>query len=315
MTERPDFVIAGAPKCGTTALFEYLCTHPDVFMPSIKEPKFFCTDLKTKGGVYNSDEYRALFAAAPAQCVTGEASTLYLYSKVAIERLMAHNPRTRVIIMLRNPIDAAHSLHAAGWSHRLESIADFEQAWRAQEARLTGALLPPDWPDPATLQYGPIYRYAEQVRRVLRHVPEAQLHIICYEEFFADPGRHFARLLEFLQGAPARPREFAVVNSAMGARSQRLERWLRAPPGWLQGLYTPLRPLFRAAHLSPAAVLWRFNGTPRPKQLLSPRLRAELTAYFAADVAELEGLLGRPLWRRSELSAYGSLPQDSARRA
>jgi tetratricopeptide (TPR) repeat protein len=44
MTTRPDFFIAGAAKSGTTALFEYLSRHPSVFIPSIKEPNFFCTD-------------------------------------------------------------------------------------------------------------------------------------------------------------------------------------------------------------------------------------------------------------------------------
>lgn len=45
MTARPDFFVAGASKCGTTALFEYLSSHPHVYMSRDKEPKFFCTDL------------------------------------------------------------------------------------------------------------------------------------------------------------------------------------------------------------------------------------------------------------------------------
>src|SRR5215470_2841180 len=138
MMPQPDFCIAGAAKCGTTALFEYLAGHPQVFMPRMKEPKFFCADLKTTGGVYTLADYRALFAAAPAHCLTGEASTLYLYSTVAIERLMAHNPDAKIIVMLRYPVDAAHSLHAAAWSHWHENMESFEEAWRLQRARLAG---------------------------------------------------------------------------------------------------------------------------------------------------------------------------------
>jgi hypothetical protein len=81
-SQRPDFFIAGARKCGTTALFEHLLRHPQVFMPAIKEPKFFCPELKVGGGVYDRDEYAALFSSAPAQLLTGEASTLCLYSRV-----------------------------------------------------------------------------------------------------------------------------------------------------------------------------------------------------------------------------------------
>ena len=311
MTERPDFVIAGAAKCGTTALFEYLSRHPGIFMPRMKEPKFFCSDLKTRGGVHTPDDYRALFESAPARCVSGEATTLYLYSRVAIERIMAHNPATKVIVILRNPVDAAHSLHAAAWGHRLENIESFEHAWRAQEARLGGERMPDGWPDPATLQYGPMYRYAEQVRRVLRHVPAGQRHIIVYETFFADPVRHYARLLEFLRVDPGAAREFSVVNPAVGTRSKRLEQWLREPPAWLQGLYTPVRPWFRAARLHPTNLLWTLNRTPRRKPGLTRAFRAELVRYFAPDVAELESLLGRPLWRKEAATASGRLRQDS----
>jgi hypothetical protein len=300
--QRPDFVIAGAPKCGTTALFEYLSAHPDIFMPPMKEPGFFCTDLQINGRVSQLSDYRALFAAAPASRLTGEASTLYLYSQVAIQSLMAHNPQTRVIVMLRNPSEAAHSLHAARWSRRLENL-DFEQAWRAQKSRLAGKERPPGWPDAATLQYGRIYRYAEQWARVLRHVPEAQRHILIYEEFFADPHRHFARLLEFLAVSPAQPGRFSVVNAAVQSKSRRLEQLLREPPDWLKAIYAPLRPLLRATHLSPAAVLWKLNGAPGRKSPLRPEFRAELDAHFAPDIAELERLLGRPLWRQMVLEA------------
>jgi hypothetical protein len=311
MSGLPDFFIAGAPKCGTTALFEYLSRRPDVFMPRLKEPKFFCTDLKTRGGVYSADAYRALFAAAPRQCLTGEASTLYLYSKIAIERIMAHNPRARIIVMLRNPVDAAHSLHAAKWSHRVENMGSFENAWRAQQARLAGREMPPGCPDPSTLQYGPIYCYAAQLRRLFSHVPDDQRHVVIYEEFFAEPARHFARLLEFLQLAPATMSSFPVVNGAVGARSRHLEKLLREPPGWLKGSYTPMRPLLRAARVDPARLLWSLNAAPRHKPTLSLAFRSELVRYFAADVLELEGLLGRPLWRHAGFRVSESQSRDS----
>jgi hypothetical protein len=263
-----------------------------------KEPKFFCTDLKTTGGVYSLDEYRALFASAPLNCLTGEASTLYLYSTVAIERVMAYNPNAKIIVMLRYPVDAAHSLHATAWSYRIENIEHFEDAWRAQDARRLGERMPPHWPDPATLRYGAIYRYAEQVRRVMQHVPERQRHIIVYEEFFADPRSHYARLLDFLQLAPDSRTAFPVVNPAQGSRWRPLERLLRKPPRWLKTLYAPMRPLLRPTGFSPARTLWEMNAAPRPKAALRPAFRAELEGYFADDIAELEGLLGRSLWRQ-----------------
>jgi hypothetical protein len=300
MSAPPDFVIAGAPKCGTTALFTYLSGHPEIFIPRIKEPKFFCPDLKTTGGVYTLAEYRQLFAAAPAHCLTGDASVLYMYSKVAIQRIMENNPRTKVIVMLRYPVEAAHSLYASRWRHEVENIASFEGAWRAQAARLDGDLLPPRWPDPLTLQYGSMYCYAPQVRRVLEQVPPNQRHIVIFEEFFAAPQRHYAELLQFLQVSPDAQSEFPVVNSTPAARSARLEQLLRTPPPWLRAAYRPLQPLFRAARFRPRSILWGWNSTSSRKPLLtSATFREEIERYFAADVALLEAMLGRSLWRQS----------------
>jgi hypothetical protein len=293
MAAIPHFFIVGAPKCGTTALFQYLSQHPSVFMAPTKEPKFFCTDLQRDENL-TFDAYMAIFANAPAECMTGEASALYLYSKVAIDRIMAHNSDAKIIVMLRYPVDAAHSLHAASWSYQHENIANFEDAWRAQAERLSGKNLPPNCFEPAALQYGPMYRYAAQVRRVLHRVPEKQRHIIIYEEFFADPWRHYAKTLKFLNLPPNPNTRFAVVNPAVGPKSSRLDRLLRNPPRWLAGLY---RPLVRVTGLHPAEMLWRLNTAPQRKAAMRPEFRDELDRYFADDIAELEELLGRRLWR------------------
>jgi len=297
MTTRPDFFIAGAAKSGTTALARYLGEHASVFIPGVKEANFFCTDLKAKSAVCTLAEYQSLFASVPDQCICGEASALYLYSRVAIQRLMEHNPRAKVITILRYPVDAAHSLHAARWSLGHEDIEDFEEAWRLQTARLSGLHLPPRWPDPMTLQYGCMYRYAEQVRRVIDQVPEPQRLFLVSEEFFADPVAHYQRVLEFLGLDAIEPIAFPAVNSAVGPRSRRLDLLLRQPPAWLAALYRPVRPLFRAAGFSPASALRSVNLESRPKAPLRPEFRAELDKCFADDVQELERLLGRPLWR------------------
>lgn len=290
MPERPDFIIAGAARCGTTALFAYLAQHPSIFAPRYKEPAFFATDLP--GGVATLDEYRELFAAAPRDCLAFEASTRYLYSKVAIARIMAHNPATKVIVMLRKPVDGAYSLHGYAYRYGHETIVDFEEAWRAQAAR------PLHGPDTATFEYayGPIYRYADQIRRLLSLVPAKQRHIMIYEEFFAHPASHFARLLEFLNLPPATI-AFSRVGGHAGAVWPRLEHFLRRPPGWLSALYEPLRPVLRAARLQPGPMIRKLNFIRRRKPALRPAFRAELERYFADDVAELEELLARELWK------------------
>jgi sulfotransferase family protein len=292
MSPKPDFFIVGAPKCGTTALFRYLAVHPAVFIPKLKEPDYFCTDLWS-GHVATLTEYEALFSCAQPHALTGEASVLYLYSKVAIGKVMAHNANAKIIVMLRNPIEAARSKHAEQWRAEREDVGDFEQAWRLQKARLEGQHLPPRWPYPDMLQYGALYCYAPQVRRLLTHVPRTQCLFLVFEEFFADPSRQFARVLEFL-GLPPDPArtDFPVVNQTIGLRSARLDRMLRHPPPALMALR-------RAAHavaFHPMRALQRLNRVAGQKPPLRESFRAELEEYFSVDVAELEQLLGRKLW-------------------
>jgi hypothetical protein len=296
MSPKPDFFIVGAPKCGTTALFSYLAAHPSVFMPENKEPNYFCTDLPRYGHVATLTEYEALFSPAPAHALTGEASALYLYSKVAIGQIMAHNANAKIIVMLRNPIEAARSMHAFQWSYELEDVFDFEEAWRLQKARLEGRDLPPRWPYPDHLQYGALYRYAPQVRRLLAHAPRVKCLFLLFEEFFADPSRQFGRVLEFL-GLPPDPArtDFPVVNQTIGVRSARLDRLLRQPPPALMALR-------RAAHavgFHPIRAVLRLNQVAGQKPPLGKSFRTELEEYFSADVAELEQLLGLELWRSS----------------
>ena len=299
MSKRPDFVIAGAARCGTTALFEYLSQHPSVFMPREKEPGFFSSDVP--GGLTSLEAYRALFAAAPPDSVTGEASTRYLYSRLAAARLLAHNPQVKVIVMLRHPVEAAQSLHGYAYRYRREQHADFEAAWRAQaqsSATPEGLLVEYDYP--AT------YRYAEQVARVLKQVPAPQRHFVVAEEFFADPSAQFARILAFLGLSAVPARAFPVVNQYVGVRSAGLERFLRQPPALLRRLHAPLRPLLRAIGWRPEQTLGQLNWAHRQKPPLRPAFRVELERYFAADIAELERLLGRRLWSAPAAGRSGS---------
>ena len=296
MARVTDFFIAGAPKCGTTALFDYLAAHPDVYIPPCKEPNYFCSDLKIPG-VSTSGDYQALFAQAPPRALTGDASAMYLYSEVAIGQIMAHNPAAKIIVMVRHPVTAALSLYGALRSHGHENAPDFEHAWRLQGERLLGRGLPPRWPDPKTLQYGAIYRYAPQLRRLLSHVARTQCLFLVYEEFFAEPGRQFGRVLEFLN-LPADPARtsFATVNPTLGVRSHRLQQALTAPQSWLTAVPVPLRRIARAAHLHPWRALQRLNQYRAGKPALRAPLRRELENYFAADIAESEVLLCRRLW-------------------
>lgn len=75
---RPDFFIVGAPRCGTTSMYEFLRAHPQVFMPANKEPHYFGSDLRRQHAPMDEREYLELFEGARGDQRIGEASPLYL---------------------------------------------------------------------------------------------------------------------------------------------------------------------------------------------------------------------------------------------
>src|SRR5271170_3647810 len=109
----PEFFIIGAPKCGTTSLALYLARHRQIFIPTIKEPHYFLTDLRRPGRVSNQRSYETLFKRAGAHHrISGEASVFYLLSRAAVPNILCFNPHAKFIVMVRSPLEMVVSLHA-----------------------------------------------------------------------------------------------------------------------------------------------------------------------------------------------------------
>lgn len=307
MGRLPDFFIVGAPKCGTTALYQYLSMHPGIYMPALKEPHFFCRDFPDFGKVRDFDTYLKLFAAADPGVVIGEASVWYLYSQVAIPSIMAANPRARIIVMLRNPVAMAKSLHRQLIMSLREDIEDFETAWRAQHDRLHGKRLPLYCPERSHLQYGDVCRYASQVERVLALVPPTQLKVVIYEEFFADICRQYDSVTDFLAVKPEGRTVFPAVNVGREPKSNWLWHLIRRPPFPLDMLHRPAQSLSRMLGLRPIKLLNDLDSKVAGRAPLRPAFERELYDFFESDVLRLEQLLGRelPSWKAPAAPAIG----------
>jgi Sulfotransferase domain len=294
---RPNFFIAGAPKCGTTALYRYLQPHPNIFMPEIKEPHFFAQDLGTYPRIKTAEDYSALFAGAGEQHLrVGEASVYYLRSTVAIPAIRVFNPEARIIAMFRNPVDMVYSLHSQLLYVAEENVADFEAAWRLQERRSRGLDLPPRIRSPLLVQYTDIGRFGTQTQRLLSCFPAEQVKIILYDDFAASPQRVYDEVVAFL-GIPHDQRtEFPRINENKSARFGWLRRFSRKPPPALREAVRSLKRAVGGERLSAAKKkLVALNTSRERRAPLSPELRAELVATFGDEVALLSRLLGRDL--------------------
>ena len=130
----PDFIIAGAPRSGTTWLYLLAQHHPQIAMaqPMMPEPKFFLVDELWQRGVdYYSTTW---FDALPADRVLGEKSANYLESPEVAERMCRVLPRLRLIFLVRNPVDRAYSNYLWSRQNGLET-EPFERALEFEEQR------------------------------------------------------------------------------------------------------------------------------------------------------------------------------------
>ena len=138
MPRLPDFVGVGAFKAGSTSLHHYLRQHPDIFMPEVKECRFFSDMPEWRGptGVLphdrpatTLDEYAALFEPGCHASVAGEITPSYLCfhdSAIAnIKKLLPREPK--IVMVLRNPVDRAYSNYVAYVDVGLESATQREQ--------------------------------------------------------------------------------------------------------------------------------------------------------------------------------------------
>lgn len=301
---KPNFLIVGAAKSGTTSLFQYLRSHPDVFMPELKETSYFA-GFGTQTGVKTQEDYLGLFEPAEAKRAVGEASGAYLYAPGAARAIREFlGPDVRIVIILRNPIDMAYSL----WGHMVRDGAEslgFFDALAAEESRMADPgfhLRAKTWP------YNSAYvaraRYARQVAAYLRTFP--QVRVFIFEEFFSDAAKNYAELCRFLGIGTDHHPVFDAFNRSAIVRSARLRRLLEEPSPWKDAVkaVTPDTPRIKLK-----AWLNELNYKVQELPSLSPRERERLWRLFAPDVSELEALLGRRLDCWSAQPSRVSAPQ------
>lgn len=286
----PDFAIVGARKCGTTALYSYLATHPRVAMSKLKEPCFWSRDLDAGWGLRDRDAYEALWADGRAGALRGEASPVYLQSHVAIPDLLAARPDVRLIAMIRDPVEMVVSRHGEMLADGDEDV-DCETAWRLQERRLHGEALPPRCPYPEVFQYRAYAAIGDHLERFFDLVPAGQRIVIVYDDFRADTRGEYLRTLALLGLVDDGRADFAPVRQASALRWRglaELQAWLHRR---MPGPYCAARSVARAMGFSPAAM----NRYPVRREPLRPAFEQELLTAFRPQVEKVERLLGRDL--------------------
>lgn len=270
---RPNFLVIGAQKSGTTSLCDALSTHPDVFVCDPKEPHFFARRHMWDRGL---DWYESLFEGADGCAAIGDGSTTYsmkhLYPECA-DRVREHLGQPRIIYVLRNPVRRLLSHWMHDWSMGRDLPADVSEAVRTYPPLLDNS------------------SYWSQLQLYRAFVPDERILVVFFEEMMADPPATLARCCAFLGVDPSPAQGIELVNTNPTV-APRITRWLRHNvPG-----YSKVRARFSSSALSPFKRVFKKLNKP-------PELTREAHAWVADrlrdDVAELMRYCGRPAdhWR------------------
>jgi hypothetical protein len=306
----PDFFIVGHAKSGTTALYEMLRGHPQIYMPDLKETRFFARELHpsvrpSKRHPETVEEYLGLFAGAVPGQRAGEASPSYLRSHDAAGRIARMQPDARIIAILREPASFLRSLHLQLLQAHVETEKDLGKAIalegarsREKETRVV----------PQGLMYLEHVRYVEQLERFHAVFPRERVLVLIYDDFRADNEGTVRRVLRFLEVDDTAPIEVTEANPTVQVRSPRMYELVRSiymgrgpVAGAVKRTINTVTPR-RLRHDALALQVRAQWSKPRPPD---ERLMLELRRRFKGEVLALSEYLNRDLvslWGYEDIS-------------
>lgn len=242
LSSKPNFIVAGVQKGGTTSLYRYLAAHPNVLRSHRKELGYF-GDQYYRGESWYKQQFPTLLERsrmalrARSWVQTGEATPYYLFHPLAAARVQAYCPAAKVIVMLRDPVERAYS-HYRHHVKLGEEVLSFEEALAAEDERLLGqreAIEQDKGHDETAYRlysYKTRGQYAEQLKRWFACFDRKSMLIMSSESFFADPGAAFRKTQKFL-GLPVRDHDvYEQFNPGKkegmpSATRAELEAWFR----------------------------------------------------------------------------------------
>jgi hypothetical protein len=285
----PNYIVVGAAKAGTTALYHYLAEHPQVFMSPVKETNYFAYGLDPEGKpicggpdvrrfrVKTLAQYERLFAGAGDALAVGEASPLYLECPPAAARIRELLPAARIICSIRNPVDRAYSdyqMHLRHEGRPLDPERDLHPA--AAWAR----------PDSHWVQIG---NYYEQLARYFELFPRNQILVCLFDDLKRSPRGVMEEVYRFLGVDPAFVPDFDTPHAPGGLPVSRILESLFTN----KAIQSAVKPLIPSGAANWIKRVRRRNLQPAPR--LPAELKRELTGQFREDITRTSALIGRSL--------------------
>ena len=278
-----DFFIVGAPKAGTTSLYHYLNEHPQVEMSSHKEPDYFSDKRIHEQGMYYGknrvntlDKYESLFVQKES-VVYGEGSVSYLFYDNVAEDISKYNPKAKIIIMLRNPIERAFSHYLM--DYRLCLISDSFENIIVKKSKHKNAHL-------FYQQYIEVSKYAKQIQRYMDFFEKENILFIDYEDFKKNLSETVGQAYSFLNISTNFTADINIKHNTFILPKNKVIRFIYSFV-FLRKMLIFLFPIYLVNN----ARDFLFKADKKPK--LSNETRSLLRKIFTDDIKKLEKVLSK----------------------
>jgi hypothetical protein len=292
---QPNFVVIGAPKCGTTSLHHYLSQHPDVYVPQRKELHYFSYAYMQRFATGPGDAhvlaplcatrqaYEKHYEHVGLQRAVGDISPSYLYYAEVSERIKAELGRPKIIVVLRDPIEKAFSQYMHLVRDNRETLT-FYDALMAETQRIREG-----WA--ALWRYAESSLYADKLRRYLDIFGSDHVKILLFEDLTRLPHQVMQELFDFLEvDKHFHPNTSKVHNKSGRPKSKLLADFLAKP-----NLVTSIAKKMVPERVSSTIRLSLVSLNTGAKGQIDDTSRAYLREFFASDVGKVEKLLGKKL--------------------
>lgn len=294
----PNFLIIGAAKSGTTALYHYLKQHPQVYMSPMKEPHFFAFEgekLDFQGpwdtqeqlnhvSITSLDTYRLQFQGVSNEVAIGEASALYLYIPRTPERIRYYIPDAKLIAILRNPVERAYSAYTFLTREGREPLTDFAQALREEKNRISHNWVP-------LYYYQQLGFYYAQLKRYFDAFEQDQIRVYLYEDLNMNSAGMLQDIFRFLNVDDSFIPDMDLKHNVSGIpKNKALNTFLRTRYP-IKSIFKPLLPERLRRRL---IVSLQNLNLDKPPSLL-PKLRKQLVEVYREDILNLQDLIQQDL--------------------
>lgn len=288
----PNLFLIGAPKCGTTSLYNWLGAHPDVMAPEAKEPKFYYNPF---GHRWEEAQYLANFEQSPKRYWL-DGGVFNLYSDDALVGIKAHAPGAKIIVCLRNPSELVPAFHAQMVFNAMELEENLTKAWALSDIREAGEAVAIHFAepggDPAYCSLRNAGAIGDRVNELMEHFDRAAVHFVLLDDLRDTPQEVYRLLCAFLGLSDNVRPDFAVANAATSLRSGRLKRVLNFAARVKSAFgFKKSTGVFTSLH--------RANTISKKYAPPEESLRAEMKTVFSGQIDLLEEHTGRDLshWR------------------